>query len=109
MDKIFEKIKIYNLLLFFESQLEAIEIKGTLAVFILGFALLQQVLKDETVLLHVPLLQLHLYLQYNSLDFDIGADAIKLRSSGVHFGSNFLILNKFIKNDLNIIDKVNRD
>lgn len=65
--------------------------------------------EDEPMLLHIPLLQLHLYLQNDSFDFNIGADAVKLCSSGVHFVSNFLNLNKFINKYLNIMDKVNDD
>lgn len=102
-------MEIYNLLLFLESQFEAIEVKSSRLVFVLGGALVLQVLKNQTVLLEVSFLQLHLYLKNDSLHFDIGANAIKKGSPGVHFVNNFLILNKFIKNDLNIIDKVNLD
>lgn len=102
-------MEIYNLLLFLESQFEAIEVKSSGLVFVLGGALVLQVLKNQTVLLEVSLLQLHLYLKNDSLNFDIDANAVKKGSPGVHFVNNFLILNKFIKNDLNIIDKVNLD
>jgi hypothetical protein len=79
-----------------------------LVAFVLDGALIQKVFEDETMLLNVSLLQLHLNLQDNSFDFNVGADAVKLSSSGVHFVLLLILNFKFIniKGDLNIIDEV---
>ena len=68
-------MEIYNLLLFLESQFEAIKVESSGIIFVLGCALILQVFKNQTVLLEVSLLQLHLYLKNDSFYFDIGANA----------------------------------